>query len=115
EIHHGGAVVHAGGEIDAHLLDDIAPHLRHVDLQHHLIAAPDHDAVDDLFGAADQPRGDVARLLRLDRARNRTGQDHAVADAFDLNSGKALPERGPHAVEIALDRDVIGCDLLALG
>ena len=26
EIHDRGAVVHAGGEIDAHLLDDVAPH-----------------------------------------------------------------------------------------
>ena len=115
EIHHGRAVVHAGGEIDAHLLDDVAPHFRNIDLQHDLIAAAHDDAVDDLFGTADQPRRDVARLLRFDRAGNRTGQDDAFADAFDLDSRKALPERGTHAVEIALDRDVVGRDLPALG
>ena len=39
----------------------------------------------------------------------------AVADAFDLNSRQRLPERGAHAIQIALDRDVIGRDLLAVG
>ena len=44
EVHDRGAVVHAGAEIDAHLLDDVAPHFRDVDLQHHLVAAADDDA-----------------------------------------------------------------------
>ena len=44
EVHDRGAIVHAGAEIDAHLLDDVAPHFRDGDLQHHLIAAADGDA-----------------------------------------------------------------------
>ena len=115
EIHDRGAVIHAGAEIDAHLLDDVAPHFRDSDLQHHLVAAANDDRVDDLFGAADQSRGDLAGLLGLDRARYRAGQEHAVADAFDLDSRHRLPERGAHAVEVALDRDVVGSDLLAVG
>ena len=62
-----GAVIHAGTEIDAHLLDDVPPHFRDGDLEHHLVAAADDDRVDDLFGAADQPCGDIAGLLGLDR------------------------------------------------
>ena len=71
--------------------------------------------VDDLVGAANQPRGEIAGLLGLDRARYRAGQHHAVADAFDLDSRQRLLQRGAHAVEVALDRDVIGRDLLAVG
>ena len=115
EVHDGGAVVHAGAEVDAHLLDDVAPHFGDVDLQHHLVAAADGDGVDDLVSAADQARGEIAGLLGLDRARYRAGQDDAVADAFDLNSRQRPPERGTHAIQIALDRDVIGRDLLAVG
>ena len=74
-------------EIDAQLLDDVAPHFGDGDLQHHLIAAAHDDRVDDLFGAADQPRGEVAGLLGLDRARYRAGQNDAVADALDLDAG----------------------------
>jgi hypothetical protein len=39
----------------------------------------------------------------------------AVADAVDLDVGvrQRLLQRGAHAVEVALDRDVIGGDLLA--
>ena len=115
EVHDGGAVVHAGTEVDAHLLDDVAPYLGDVDLQHHLVAAADGDGVDDLVGAAHQARGEITGLLGLDRARYRAGEDDAVADAFDLNSRQRLPERGAHAIQIALDRDVIGRDLLAVG
>ena len=68
-----------------------------------------------LSAPPDQPRGDVAGLLGLDRARYRAGQDDAVADAFDLDSRQRLPQRGAHAVEVALDRDVVGGDLLAVG
>ena len=115
EVHDRGAVVHAGAEIDAHLLDNVAPHFRNIDLQHHLVAAADGDGVDDLVGAADQPRGEVAGLLGFDRARYRAGQDHAFADAIDLDSRQRLPQGRPHAVEVALDRDVVGADLLAVG
>ena len=101
--------------VDAHLLDDVAADFGDVDLEHHLVAAAHHDGVDDLVGAADQPRRDVAGLLRLDRARHRAGQDHAVADALDLHAGQGLPERRADAVEVALDRDVVGGDLLAVG
>ena len=114
EVHHGGAVVHAGAEVDAHLLDDVAPYLGDIDLQHHLVAAADDDGVDDLVGAADQPRRDVAGLLRLDRACHRAGQHHAFADAFDVDAGQSLPQRGADAVEVALHRDVIGGDLLTV-
>ena len=68
------------------LLDDVAPHFRDGDLQHHLVAAADDDRVDDLVGAADQPRRDIAGLLGLDRARYRAGQHDAVADALDLDA-----------------------------
>ena len=87
------------------------------DLQHHLVAAADHDRVDDLVGAAGQPGGEIAGLLRLDRAGHRAGQHHAVADAFDPDVGvrHRLLQRGAHAVEIARDRDVVGGDLLAGG
>ena len=86
-----GAVIHAGTEIDAQLLDDVAPHFRDGDLEHHLVAAADDDRVDDLLGAADQPRRDLAGLLGLDRAGYRAGQDDAVADALDLDAGQGLP------------------------
>ena len=43
EIHDRGAVIHAAGEIDAELLDDVAPHFGDGDLQHHLVAAADRD------------------------------------------------------------------------
>src|SRR5204863_6983723 len=105
----------AGREIDAHLLDDVAPDFRDIDLEHHLVAAANHDRVDDLVGPANQPRGDFAGLLGFDRARHRAGQHHAVADAVDLDSRHRLPQRGAHAVEVTLDRDVVGSDLLAVG
>ncbi|MGY4456703.1 hypothetical protein ACVWYI_000663 [Bradyrhizobium sp. LB13.1] len=77
---------------------------------------PAHDdVVDDLLRVADQLRGDVAGLLGLDRARHRAGQHHAVADAFDLHARQRLTQRRTHAVEVALHRDVIGGDLLAVG
>ena len=44
----------------------------------------------DLVGTADQPRGDVAGLLGLDRACRRSGQQHAFADAFDVDSGQSF-------------------------
>ena len=59
--------IHAGAEIDAHLFDDIPPDFRDGYLQHHLVAATNDDRIDDLVGAADQPRGDLAGLLGLDR------------------------------------------------
>ena len=104
-------------EVDAELLDDAARDFGDRHLQHHLVAAADRDRVDDLFGAADEARGEIGGLLRFDRARRRAGQDHAVADAFDLDVGirQRLLQRGAHAVEVALDRDVIGRDLLAGG
>ena len=114
EVHHGGAVVHAGAEIDAHLLDDVASHFGDSDLQHDLVAAAYDDGIDDLVGTADQPRRDVAGLLGLDRARHRAGQQHAFADAFDVDARQALPQRCADAVEVALDRDVVGGDLLAV-
>ena len=87
------------------------------DLEHHLVAAAYGNRVDDLVGAAHQARGEIARLLRLDRARRRAAQHHGVADALDLDVGvrQRLPQRGAHAVEIALDGYVIGGDLLAGG
>ena len=114
EVHHGGAVVHAGAEIDAHLLDNVAPHFGDVNLQHHLVAAAHDDGVDDLVGGADQFGRDVAGLLRLDRARHRTAQDHAVADTLDLDAGQAAQRRAD-AIEVALDGNVIGRDLVAVG
>jgi len=87
EIYDRGAVIHAGAEINAHLFDDFPLHFRDRDLQHHLVATPDRDTVDDLVAASNQPRCKIACLLRLDRARYRTGQNDALADAFDLNSG----------------------------
>ena len=110
-----GAVVHAGAEIDAQLLDDVPPHFRDGDLEHHLVAAANDDRIDDLFGAADQPRRDLAGLLGLDRRGHGAGQDDAVADALDLDAGQGLLQRGAHAVEVTLDRDVVGSDLLAVG
>src|SRR5207253_964930 len=103
--HRGGAVVHAGVQIYAKLLDDVAPHFGDRDLEHHLIAAAHDDRVDDLFRAADQPSCEIAGLLRLDRARYRAGQDHAVADAIDLDARHGLLQRRAHAVEVALDGD----------
>ncbi|MEY9277835.1 hypothetical protein ABIE90_007732 [Bradyrhizobium diazoefficiens] len=45
------------------------------------------------------------------------GQHDAFAEAVDLDVGigQDLLQRGAHAVEVALDRDVIGRDLLAGG
>ena len=99
------------------MLDDRALDLGDRDLDHHLVAAPDRDRVDDLVGAARQPSGEIDGLLRLDRVRGGAGQHDAVADAVDLDVGvgQRLPERGAHAVEVALDGDVIGGDLLAGG
>ena len=54
-------------------------------------------------------------MLGLDRAGYRTGQHDTVADALDLDSRQGMPQRGAHAVEIALHRDVVGRDLLARG
>ncbi|MGY4484899.1 hypothetical protein ACVWWR_004090 [Bradyrhizobium sp. LM3.2] len=47
----------------------------------------------------------------------RAGQDDAVTESVDLDVciGQDLLQRGAHAVEVALDRDVIGRDLLAGG
>ena len=117
EIHHRGAVIHGGAEIDAHLFDDVPPHFGDGDLQHHLIAAADDDGVDDLVGATDQPCGDIAGLLGLDRTGYRACQHDAIADTFGLDSrrGQHLLQRGANTIEIALDRDVIGRDLLSLG
>ncbi len=117
EVYDRGAVVEAAAEVDAELLDDRSRDFGDRDLQHHLIAAADHDGVDDLFGAARQPRGEIARLLCLDRVRRGAGKYHAVAETFDLNVGirQCLLQRGAHAVEVALDGDVIGRDLLACG
>jgi hypothetical protein len=54
---------------------------------------------------------------RLDRGCRRTGQDHAVAETVDLDVGvrQRRLQRGAHAVEVALDGDVVGRDLLACG
>jgi hypothetical protein len=117
EVHHRGAVIQAAAEVDAQLLDDRARDFGDRNLQHHLIAAPDHDGVDDLVEAADQTGGKIGRLLGFDRARHRTGQHHAVAEAVDLDIGvrHRCLQRGAYAVEVALDGDVIGGDLLARG
>ena len=99
------------------MLDDRACDLGDRDLQHHLIAAADRDRVDDLVGAAHQPRRQIGGLLRLDRIGYRTGQHHAVAEALDLDVGvrQRLLQRGAYAVKVALDGDVVGGDLLARG
>src|SRR6185369_3339344 len=109
------SVVQVGGQIDAELLDDAARYFGDGDFQHHLIAAANGDAVDHLFRSADQPRREIAGLLHVDRVRYRTRQHHAVVDAFnlDVGIGQDLPQGGADAVEVALDRDVIGGDLLA--
>ena len=86
EIHHRGAVIQVGGEVDAQLLDDAARHLGDGDFQHHLVAALHHDAVDDL-AVAGEPRRHVEGLLRLDRARQRAGQHDAVVHALDAQVG----------------------------
>ena len=96
------------------MLDDVPPHFRDGDLEHDLVAATDDDRVDNLIGAANQPRRDLASLLGLDRRGYRAGQDDAVADALDLDAGQGLLQRGAHAVEITFDRDVVGSDLLAI-
>ena len=67
--------------------------------------------------AAHEAGGDVGGLLRLDRACRGAGQYHAVADAIDqdVRIRQRLLQRGAHAVEVALDRDVVGRDLRARG
>src|SRR6185369_13021764 len=108
-----GAVVHVGREIDTQLLDDAAGYFGDRNLQHHLVAAADGDRIDDLFLATHEAGGDIGGLLRLDRARRGAGQNHAIADALDqdVRIRQRLLQRGAHAVEVALDRDVIGRDL----
>jgi len=81
------AVIEFAAEVDAQLLDGRSRDFGDCDLQHHLIATADHDGVDDLFGTARQPRGEIARLLCLDRARRGAGKYHAVTKAIDLNVG----------------------------
>src|SRR4029077_14115426 len=55
--------------------------------------------------------------LRLDWRGYRAGQHDAFADAVDLDSGSGehLFQRSAYTVEVALDGDVIGRDLLAVG
>ena len=74
EVHDRRAVVHAGGEVDAQLLDDRARDFGDRDLQHHLVAAADRDRIDDLVRAAGEARGQIVGLLRFDRACRRAGQ-----------------------------------------
>ncbi len=54
----------AAGQVDAELLDDVALNFGDRNLEQHLIAAANGDAVDDLGAVADQPGGDVKCLLR---------------------------------------------------
>ena len=117
EIHHRGAVGHGGRQVDAHLLDDVARDFGDGHLQHHLVAAANRDRIDHLVRAADQAGGHVGGLLCLDRCCGGAAQHHAVADTVDLDVRvrQRLLQRGAYAVEVALDRDVIGRNLLACG
>jgi hypothetical protein len=80
-----------------------------------LVATADGDVVHHLVGASRQPGRDVAGLLCLDGTRHRAGEYYAVTDTFDLDSGEGLLERGAHAIEVPLDGEVIGGNLLAVG
>ena len=71
EVHHGAAVVEGAAEIDAELLDDVAPHFGDRHLEHDLVAPAHGDAVDHLGAVADQPRGEIVGLLRLRRRSRR--------------------------------------------
>src|SRR6266571_1940324 len=55
------------------------------DFQHHLVAAAHGNRIDHFVGAARETGGQIAGLLRLDRGRGGAAQDHAVADALDLD------------------------------
>ncbi len=70
-----------------------------------------------LVADAEQPRRDVESHLRLGRAGDVAGQEHAVPDGFHLNFGfrQRLLDGVADAVEIALDRDVESADLAAFG
>ena len=115
EVHHRGAVVEAGAEIDTELLDDVTLDLGHGDLEHHLVAAAHRDVVDHLVRAADEPRGEVVGLLGFDLARHRSGQHDAIAEPLDANVplGDALADGRADAIEIARDGDVVSGNLLA--
>ena len=73
EFQDRAAVIQGGAEIDAQLLDDVTPHFRDSHLQHHLIAAANDDAVDDLVSASHQSCRDIARLLGFNRTGYRAG------------------------------------------
>jgi hypothetical protein len=69
------------------------------------------------FFVADQARGDIKGLLRLDRGRHHAAEHDAVTNAFDADIAgrKHLPECTAHAVEIARHGDVEAGELPAFG
>ena len=100
-------------EIDAELLDDVAPDLDDRDLQHHLVLPADHERVDDVTrhdhgragrdgdaaaaaaagralpgahrGVAGIGARDVEGALGVDRGRYGTGQDHRIVDGLNVD------------------------------
>src|SRR6185437_1030452 len=65
--------------------------------------------------AACETRCQVSRLLSLHRTRGPAGEDDAITETVDpdVRIRHNVLEIGANAVEVALDGDVIGGDLLA--
>ena len=57
------AVTHAGVDIDAELLDEVALYFGDRHFEHDLVAPAHGDTVDHLGAVADQPRGNIVSLL----------------------------------------------------
>src|SRR5690606_29927618 len=93
-------------EIDAELLDDRPLHLGNRDPERHLLATGDRDHVQHPIGLAGELRRDIRRLLRVQRARYRTRQNHVAVDRID---GDRVVRQD--AVEHRLEREQIALDL----